>query len=48
MNDINKFWADKLLDLRNFVEHEAFSYDSYIMEKNVLDKIDEMLKEISK
>lgn len=40
-------WTDKLLDLRIFVEQEAFDYDPWEMERRITDKIDLMLKEIT-
>lgn len=39
--------VDLLLDLRHFVENEAFDYDPYVMETRIIEKMDEILKEIT-
>jgi hypothetical protein len=39
--------VDLLLDLRYFVENEAFDHDPYVMETRIVKKMDEILKEIT-
>lgn len=47
MNDIDKVWVDRILDLRNRIADIQHNYDVFSLHTKVLEEIDGTLKEVS-
>jgi hypothetical protein len=48
VNEIDKYWYDKLLDLRNFVGNQDLNRDPYMLMVEVQEEVDNMMKKEKK